>query len=202
MPGCAGTRSSRASGGHRFEIDGIRLDTYPMVERSFWRDWSGEREAAIPGLSVVGEAWVTDPALLSFFQGGRAGWDGVDTGVDWLFDFPLYQAIVEVFAVRHPVRRLSQVFARDGLYHRRDRLITFLDNHDTVRLAGHARHDGREIPAGHRLSADRTRHAADNLGRRAWDARAHGRSPRFPGRLPGRCSKRISKPRAERPTSN
>jgi len=121
---------------HRFEIDGIRLDTYPMVERTFWRDWSRGREAVIPGLSVVGEAWVTDPALLSFFQGGRAGWDGVDTGVDWLFDFPLYQAIVEVFALRHPARRLSQVFARDYLYPRRDRLITFLDNHDTLRLAG------------------------------------------------------------------
>ena len=120
----------------RFSVDGIRLDTYPMVERSFWRDWSRDREAAVPGLSVGGEAWVTDPALLAFFQGGRTGWDGIDTGVGWLFDFPLYQAIVEVFAGKRPVSRLAQVLARDGLYPRPDRLVTFLDNHDTVRLAG------------------------------------------------------------------
>jgi neopullulanase len=120
----------------RGAADGLRLDTYPMVERTFWRDWSREREATRPGLSVVGEAWVTDPAQLCFFQGGRSGWDDIDPGVGWVFDFPLNLAIVQVFAGKMPVSRLAQVLARDGLYHRPDRLITFLDNHDTVRLAG------------------------------------------------------------------
>jgi glycosidase len=120
----------------RGEADGIRLDTYPLVERTFWREWSREREAARPGLSVVGEAWLTDPAQLSFFQGGRAGWDEIDPGVGWVFDFPLNLAIVEVFAGRLPASRLARMLARDGLYHRSDRLVTFLDNHDTVRLAG------------------------------------------------------------------
>ena len=120
----------------RYEADGIRLDTFPLVERTFWRDWSRQREAAVPGLSVVGEAWVTDPAQLCFFQGGRAGWDEIDPGVGWVFDFPLHLAVAQVFAGKHPVGRLAQVLARDGLYHRPDRLVTFLDNHDTLRLAG------------------------------------------------------------------
>ncbi len=120
----------------RCEADVLRLDTYPLVERTFWRDWSREREAARPGLSVVGEAWVTDPAQLSFFQGGRTGWDGIDPGVGWVFDFPLNLAIVQVFGGRLPVSRLAQVLARDSLYDRPDRLVTFLDNHDTLRLAG------------------------------------------------------------------
>ena len=40
--GCVNARrSSRASGGRAmFSADGLRLDTYPMVDRPFWRDWS------------------------------------------------------------------------------------------------------------------------------------------------------------------
>jgi glycosidase len=119
----------------RFQADGIRLDTYPLVEREFWQAWSREREAVVPGLSVVGEAWVTEPAQLCFFQGGRAGWDGIDPGVQSVFDFPLYQASVEVFSGKAPVSRLARVLARDGLYPQPDRLVTFLDNHDAPRLA-------------------------------------------------------------------
>jgi glycosidase len=122
----------------RFEADGIRLDTYPLVDREFWRDWSRQRETTLPGMSVVGEAWSEDPWQLCFFQGGRTGWDGIDPGVDSVFDFPLHAAIVQVFSGRAPATRLSTVFSRDGLYPRADRLVTFLDNHDTPRLAASA----------------------------------------------------------------
>jgi glycosidase len=119
----------------QFDADSIRLDTYPLVEREFWRDWSRERERVVPGLAVVGEAWVHDPAELSFFQGGRAGWDGIDPGVDSVFDFPLYEAVTQVFSGKAPATRLASILARDGLYPRPERLVTFLDNHDTPRLA-------------------------------------------------------------------
>jgi glycosidase len=118
-----------------FGADGVRLDTYPMVDRSFWRDWSRRLNAAHPGIRVVGEAWVVDAADLSFFQGGRAGWDGIDPGVDTVFDFPLYQAATAVFSGRAPASALAQSLRRDGLYPRPDLLVTFLDNHDTPRLA-------------------------------------------------------------------
>jgi glycosidase len=118
-----------------FGADGVRLDTYPMVDRSFWRDWSRRLKAAHPGMRVVGEAWVVDAADLSFFQGGRAGWDGIDPGVDTVFDFPLYQAATAVFSGRAPASALAQALRRDGLYPRPDLLVTFLDNHDTPRLA-------------------------------------------------------------------
>jgi glycosidase len=118
-----------------FGADGIRLDTYPMVGRSFWRDWSRRLRACRPGVRVVGEAWVVDAADLSFFQGGRAGWDGIDPGVDTVFDFPLNQAAVAAFSGRAPASTLAQALRRDGLYPRPDLLVTFLDNHDTPRLA-------------------------------------------------------------------
>ena len=88
-----------------FGADGVRLDTYPMVDRSFWRDWSRRLKATHPMIRTVGEAWVVDASDLSFFQGGRPGWDGVDPGVDTVFDFPLNQAAVAVFSGRAPARR-------------------------------------------------------------------------------------------------
>ena len=66
-----------------YSADAIRLDTYPMVDCSFWSEWSRSRKQHNPERDRgSGEAWVTDAADLSFFQGGRAGWDGIDPGVD------------------------------------------------------------------------------------------------------------------------
>jgi glycosidase len=119
-----------------FGADGIRLDTYPLVDRTFWREWSSRLKSTHPGVRAVGEAWVLDSAELNFFQGGRTGWDRIDPGVDSVFDFPLYQAATAVFSGRAPAKLLAQVLSRDGLYPRPDLLVTFLDNHDTPRLAG------------------------------------------------------------------
>jgi glycosidase len=119
-----------------FEADGIRLDTYPMVDRAFWRRWSEERRRLRPGLTAVGEAWVTDPAVLSFFVGGREGWDGIDPGVETVFDFPLSLALTDVVARHASVRKVGEVLAKDFVYPHPDQLVTFLDNHDTARLAG------------------------------------------------------------------
>jgi glycosidase len=118
-----------------FGADGVRLDTYPMSDRAFWREWSRRLKAVYPDIRAVGEAWVTDPSDLSFFQGGRPGWDGIDPGIDTVFDFPLYQAAATVFSGRAPVSALAQTLARDGLYPQPEMLITFLDNHDTPRFA-------------------------------------------------------------------
>jgi glycosidase len=107
-----------------------------MVDRSFWGDWSRRLKATHPMIRTVGEAWVVDASDLSFFQGGRPGWDGVDPGVDTVFDFPLNQAAVAVFSGRAPASALAQALRRDGLYPRSDLLVTFLDNHDTARFAG------------------------------------------------------------------
>lgn len=118
-----------------FPHDGLRLDTYPMVDRAFWRDWTRAQKALNPALRSIGEAWVADAADLSFFQGGRAGWDGLDPGIDALFDFPLNLALVDVVANKGSAKKLAKALSRDFLYPRPDLLVTFLDNHDTPRLA-------------------------------------------------------------------
>ncbi|WP_165063418.1 alpha-amylase family glycosyl hydrolase [Paludisphaera rhizosphaerae] len=118
-----------------FEADGVRLDTFPMVDRTFWRTWHGRLQEVHPGMLVVGEAMCWDAPLLSFFQGGRVGWDSVDPGVQSVFDFPMWGSSQGVFKGKDPVSALAKGLANDHLYPRSDLLVTMLDNHDLPRLA-------------------------------------------------------------------
>jgi len=115
-------------------IDGIRQDTLPYVPRTFWHDWMRAIKREYPDFRVVGEMWDEDPALVAFFQGGRAKFDGVDSGVDALFDFPLFGAIRRVFAHNAAAEELAKVLAHDRLYTKPNLLVTFLGLHDTARF--------------------------------------------------------------------
>jgi glycosidase len=115
-------------------IDGIRQDTLPYVPRTFWRDWTAAIHREYPKMNVVGEMFDGDPALVSFFQGGRTQFDGVDSGVDTLFDFPLFYIIRNVFARGRPASGLASMLAHDRLYPDASRLVTFLGLHDVERF--------------------------------------------------------------------
>jgi glycosidase len=82
----------------------------------------------------VGELFDGDPALVSFYQGGLARFDGIDSGVDTLFDFPSYFKIREAFAQGKPLRDLAMMRARDYLYRDPSLLVTFLGLHDVPRF--------------------------------------------------------------------
>jgi len=115
-------------------LDGIRQDTLPYVPRRFWREWMAAIKKEYPGLTVVGELFDGDPALVAFFQGGQARFDGVDSGVDTLFDFPAFFKVREAFAQGKPLRDLAMTLARDHLYPDPGRLVTFLGLHDVPRF--------------------------------------------------------------------
>jgi neopullulanase len=115
-------------------FDGIRQDTLPYVPRHFWSEWMAAIKREYPEMRVVGEMWDGDPSLVSFFQGGKARFDGIDSGVDGLFDFPLYYPLRRAFAEGKPLRDLATVLARDYLYTNPNMLVTFLGLHDVARF--------------------------------------------------------------------
>jgi glycosidase len=115
-------------------LDGIRQDTLPYVHRRFWRDWMAAIKREYPNLRVVGELFDGDPSLVSFFQGGATRFDGIDSGIDTLFDFPLYFGIREAFAQGKPLRNVAMTTARDHLYPDPSQLVTFLGLHDVQRF--------------------------------------------------------------------
>jgi glycosidase len=115
-------------------MDGIRQDTLPYVSRRFWHDWMVAIKKEYSGLRVVGEMFDGDPALVSFFQGGRKQYDGIDSGVDSLFDFPSYFVARKVFAQGAPIKDLAAMVGHDWLYPNPDVLVTFLGLHDVKRF--------------------------------------------------------------------
>ena len=115
-------------------LDGIREDTLPYVPRRFWREWMAEIKREYPRLRVVGEVFDGDPGMTSFFQGGVARFDGVDSGVDSVFDFPTFFAMRQAFAEGKPLRQVATMMAHDYLYPDAGRLVTFLGLHDVGRF--------------------------------------------------------------------
>jgi glycosidase len=115
-------------------FDAVRMDTLPHVPRAFWRDWSAAIKREYPRVNVLGEVFDGDPALLSYFQKGRAGHDGIDTGIDTVYDFALHYAIRDAFARGGSVRQLEQVLAHDYLYPNPGALVPFIGVHDMLRF--------------------------------------------------------------------
>jgi glycosidase len=114
-------------------LDGIRLDTFPYVDRSFWHDYDAALHNVYPRLTTVGEIFNGDPEVTSYFAGGAAH-QGIDTGLYTPFDFPVYFTLRDVLAHGKPMSELADVLAKDSLYPHPERLVPFIGNHDTTRF--------------------------------------------------------------------
>ena len=121
--------------------DGLRIDTFPYVNREFWHTFNGELKELFPRLTEVGEVFNGDPVITSSFADGvtRAG---VDTGLYTPFDFPTYFALRDVFVKGAPMSELAKVLGEDALYPHPERLVPFLGNHDTERFVTAAGSEG------------------------------------------------------------
>jgi neopullulanase len=115
-------------------LDGIREDTWQYVPNDFWRDWTAAIKREYPSFRVVGEVKDGDVVHTSFFQGGRVRFDGIDSGLDSLLDFPLFYPIRHAFAEGKDVREVAQALAKDYLYTNPDMLVTLLGGHDDGRF--------------------------------------------------------------------
>lgn len=115
-------------------IDGIRQDTIQYMPRTFIRDWSQAIKKQYPRFWMVGEVFEEDSAQTAFFQGGKTGWDNIDTNLPSVFDFKLWRTSEEVFTGKKPMRALRDVLKYDGLYGNVNNLTTLSTNHDTKRF--------------------------------------------------------------------
>jgi glycosidase len=115
-------------------LDGIRMDTWQYVPNSFWRDWTRAVKREFPNFKVVGEVKDGDVVHTSFFQGGKVRFDGIDSGLDSLLDFPLFYPIRHAFAEGKPIDEIPKTLAKDYLYTNSEILVTLLGGHDDGRF--------------------------------------------------------------------
>jgi glycosidase len=115
-------------------IDGIRQDTIQYMPRFFIRDLSNALHREYPKLWMVGEVFERDAAHTAFFIGGHTGWDSIDTKLDSVFDFALWNSSLLVFTNKAPVRSLRDQLKYDALYPDPSKLTVLANNHDTMRF--------------------------------------------------------------------
>ena len=115
-------------------LDAIRQDTIQYMPREFIRDLSNSLHRQYPKMWMVGEVFDSDAAQTSFFIGGHKGWDGIDTKLDSLFDFPVWNTSLQAFTNKLPMRALRDQLKYDALYPDALRITMMANNHDTPRF--------------------------------------------------------------------
>ncbi len=120
------------------DCDGFRVDTVKHVEMSFWNTWCANVRlyAAIAGKThflMFGEAFDGDDAKVGSYTGTMAGGN---YKFDSMLHYPMYFTTNGVFAFNDAPANLTSRYAALANYDvsTRERLTTFLDNHDNARF--------------------------------------------------------------------
>ncbi len=100
-----------------------------------------------PHMNSVGEVADGDPTITSFFEGGRKRFDGIDSELPTVFDFPLENAIRGVVIGGEAMQKIIDVLQRDSLYSHPEMLVTFIGNHDHPRFVSEKRSDTSKLKA-------------------------------------------------------
>jgi glycosidase/predicted alpha/beta superfamily hydrolase len=119
-------------------LSGLRVDTLSYVDRDFLLRWYLRVLEEYPGLTIVGEEWSLDPAIVSRWQVPPAGEGAPRIPPPSLMDFPLQSALVrgltEPEGYESGLLRIYQMLADDFLYADPGRLMVLADNHDMNRI--------------------------------------------------------------------
>ena len=129
------------------QLDGFRLDTFPYCSRQFWSGWHDRLRQVYPQINSIGEVADGDSTITSFFEGGRKQFDGIDSGLLTVFDFPLENAIRDVVIKREPMQKIVDVLQHDELYPHPEWLVTFIGNHDNPRFVSENGSDVAKLKA-------------------------------------------------------
>jgi glycosidase len=116
-------------------LDGFRVDTFPYIGRKFWANWHAGLRRLYPYMTTIGEVFHPDPSVTSFFAGGVRRYDGIDSGLSTVFDFPMFFTIRDVLLGGAPAGHIADVLRHDALYVHPELLVPFFANHDVPRLA-------------------------------------------------------------------
>ena len=130
---------------------------------------------------------------VAFFQGGEVRFDGVDSGLDTLLDFPLFYQIRHAFAEGKKLDEVPKTLAKDYLYANPEILVTLLGGHDDKRFMSEPGATVTGLKLAHTFLLT-TRgmpqlYYGDEIAMTGVRRADHARG--LPGRLPGRSPQRF-----------
>lgn len=119
-------------------LHGIRMDTWSYPDKQFLADWTKAILDEYPNFNIVGEEWVSDPSLISYWQAGTTKMDDYTTYLPSVMDFPLQSALIEGLngesVWRSSMTKVYESLANDYMYSDVNNIMIFPDNHDMSRI--------------------------------------------------------------------
>lgn len=122
------------------ELGGLRVDTYPYNDKVAMAKWAKAITDEYPNFNIVGEAWMYNPAHISYWQKDSkvAAIDNYNSNLPSVMDFTLYtdlpNALKEEESWDKGMIRIYNSFGNDFLYPDINNILVFFENHDTERF--------------------------------------------------------------------
>ncbi len=120
-------------------LDGLRVDTYPYIEKIPGSQWIKAIREEYPNINIVGECWTRPAPAVAYWQSGTKNFDGFDSNLPTVMDFPTEEAIRQALendgnGWGNGLTRVYDAVAMDYQYADVNKLLTFLGNHDMARI--------------------------------------------------------------------
>ena len=141
------------------DLDGLRVDTYPYIGKEASALWCKAIRDEYPNINIVGECWTRPASAVAYWQSGARNYDGYDSGLPSVMDFPVEEAIRQALENDGNywgggLTRIYDAVAMDYLYADVNQLLLFVGNHDMDRFADAVKDgDLRRVKMGHALVA-------------------------------------------------
>lgn len=131
-------------------LDGLRVDTYPYNDKYKTAEWSKAIREEYPRLNLVGECWQHNPAENAYWQSGSKTYDGYDSQLPAVMDFPLLDAFGTAFNEdgNQGLSRFYNIYVLDYLFADPYNMLIFLDNHDSQRFTEQIGYDLKKYKMG------------------------------------------------------
>ena len=121
------------------DLDGLRVDTYPYIEKIPGSEWLAAIRNEYPGINIVGECWTRPAPAVAYWQSGVKNFDGFDSHLPTVMDFPVEEAIRQALENDGNywgggLTKVYDAMTMDYQYADVNKLLTFLGNHDMARI--------------------------------------------------------------------
>ena len=121
------------------DLDGLRVDTYPYIEKIPGSEWIAAIRNEYPNINIVGECWTRPAPAVAYWQSGAKNFDGFDSNLPTVMDFPTEEAIRQALendgqGWGNGLTRVYDALTMDYMYADVNKLLRFLGNHDMARI--------------------------------------------------------------------
>lgn len=122
------------------DLDGLRVDTYPYIEKKPAAYWCKAIREEYPNINIVGECWTRPASAVAYWQADANNPDHFNSYLPTVMDFPVEEAIRQALENDGNywgggLTKVYDAVAQDYLYADVNKLLTFVGNHDMDHIA-------------------------------------------------------------------